>query len=67
MSATSDHYIAQAETCARDAAAATLENVRERCLRSERTWRDMADRQLRAEAMRNRLAEEKAERESVGV
>jgi len=67
MSATSNHYIAQADACAREAAAATLDNVRERCLRSEKSWRDMADRQLRAETMRSRLAEEKAERDAAEV
>jgi hypothetical protein len=67
MSVTSNHYLAQAEACAREAAAATLDNVRDRCLRSEKSWRDMADRQLRAEAMRTRLAEEKADRDSVMI
>lgn len=67
MSVTSNHYIAQADACAREAAAATLDNVRERCLRSEKSWRLMAERQLRAESMRARLAEEKAERDSVEV
>lgn len=67
MSVTSNHYITQADACAREAAAATLDNVRERCLRSEKSWRSMAERQLRAESMRARLAEEKAERESVEV
>jgi len=63
MSATSDFYLTQAETCARDAAAATLENVRERCRRSEQSWRAMADRLQRAEVMRANQAAEKSLRD----
>lgn len=45
MSAASREYcLARAEEDARAAASATLENVRERCLRSEAVWRDMANR-----------------------
>ena len=39
-----EFYIARAEECARDAAAASLANVKERALRSEAVWRDMAAR-----------------------
>ena len=63
MSATSDYYLTHAETCARDAEAATLENLRERCRRSEVSWRAMADRLHRAEAMRPNQVAEKALRE----
>jgi hypothetical protein len=42
--ATRDFYLTRADECARDAAEAILENVRERSLRSEAVWRDMADR-----------------------
>lgn len=56
MSATSDFYIARADECAREAAATMLDNVRERYLRSETAWRQMADRLVRAETLRAELA-----------
>lgn len=62
MSITRDFYIARAEESARDAAATTLANVRERCLRSEAAWRQMAERLERGEVMRDTLAAEKAAR-----
>ena len=62
MSITSDFYLARAEESARDAASTTLSNVRERCLRSEAAWRSMADRLMRGEVMRDRIAAEKAAR-----
>jgi hypothetical protein len=60
MSATSQFYLTRAAECARDAEKATLENVRERCRRAEAAWLTMADRIARGEAMRDRLAAEKA-------
>lgn len=42
----------QAERCRAEAEAATLENVRERCLRSAAAWRAMADRQDRIDTAR---------------
>ncbi|SFR96012.1 hypothetical protein [Sphingomonas jatrophae] len=51
MSTTSDFYTAQADACARDAAAATLGNVRDRCLRSEAAWRTMAERLQRGQTL----------------
>ncbi len=59
MSATSDFYITRADECAREAAGTMLDNVRERYLRSEIAWRQMADRLLRAETMRLELARAK--------
>lgn len=53
MSTTSDLYLARAEDAARQAAETTLANVKESCLRSEAAWRSMADRAVRAEAMRD--------------
>lgn len=41
---TREFYLARADDCARDAASANLENVRDRALRSEAAWRDMAAR-----------------------
>lgn len=63
MSITRDFYLARAADSARDAADTTLENVRERCLRSEAAWRAMADRVIRGEVMRDTLAAEKAGRD----
>jgi hypothetical protein len=60
MSATREFYLAQAEKCAKEAAEARLDNVRERCERSERSWRAMADQLERTEIMRDRRAAEKA-------
>ena len=56
MSITSDFYLARADESARDAANTTLDNVRDRCLRSEAAWRTMADRLVRSEAMRETIA-----------
>ena len=55
-----DHetFLARADQARADAEAATLENVRERCLRSELAWCEMAARVERTDQMRaNRLAE----------
>lgn len=60
MSTTSDYYLARADESALEAQRASLDNVRDRCLRSEAAWRAMADRLSRAEAMRARQASEKA-------
>ena len=60
MSSTSDFYRARAAECAAEAQAAVLDNVRERCLRSEAAWRAMADRLARSEDMRAVLTREKA-------
>lgn len=65
MSTTSEYYRAQAAACAREANAATLANVRERCLRAEAAWLSMAERISRSEAMREAAAVEKATRDSV--
>ncbi|WP_432770161.1 MAG: hypothetical protein HEQ22_05290 [Sphingopyxis sp.] len=52
MSTTSDYYLTQAEKCAVDAATSTLIQVRDRSLRAEQAWRQMADRVIRTEAAR---------------
>lgn len=62
MSLTSNFYLARAAESAREAEQATLENVRERCLRSEAAWRSMAERLLSNEVGRSRQAAEKAAR-----
>jgi len=60
MSVNSDFYLARAADCAREALETQLANVRERCLRSEAAWRKMAERVLRAEAVKSRQEAEKA-------
>ena len=44
-----------------EADAATLEHVRERCLRSEAAWQALADRAERSERLRVEEAKRKAE------
>jgi len=69
MSAQHEFYATRAAEARRDADAATLDNVRDRCLRAEAAWQEMADRALRGDNMRAKLAAEKqaaAEDELVG-
>jgi hypothetical protein len=62
MSATVDFYLQRADECARDAEATKLDNVRDRCRRSEAAWREMANRMLRTDALRaSREADRAAE------
>ena len=56
----SNLYRTRAEQCRAEADAATLENVRERCLRAESAWIAMAERGERAYAMRTAREAEKA-------
>ena len=44
MTATAEFYEERADEAAAEAEAATLQNVRDRALRSEGAWRGMADR-----------------------
>ena len=46
-------YRAQAARCRAEAEAATLANVRDRCLRAEAAWLDMAVRHERVAAQRS--------------
>lgn len=52
-------YLARAAEARADAEAATLDNVRERCLRSEAAWAEMAARAERTEKMRATLLADK--------
>jgi hypothetical protein len=63
MSTNSDFYLARAAECARDAEASSLDNVRDRCRRSQAAWQEMADRVIRGEKMRDTLDAAKAVRE----
>lgn len=53
-------YLARAAEMRAAAEAATLDNVRDRCLRSEAAWMQMAQRAERTEAMRATLLAAKA-------
>ena len=53
-------YLARAKDARAEADAATLDNVRERCLRAEAAWREMAARAQRTERMRETLRTAKA-------
>lgn len=54
-------FLARAEQARSEAEAATLDHVRERCLRSEAAWQALADKAERSERMREAEAERKAE------
>jgi len=60
MSAQADFYRARADDARADANAATLDNVRDRCLRAAAAWDGMADRVARTDRMRVRQEAEKA-------
>jgi hypothetical protein len=62
MSAQSEFYRARAIDARADADAASLDNVKERCLRAAAAWETMADRADRTSKMRDRQEAEKAER-----
>jgi hypothetical protein len=66
MSVTSDFYLARAAECAREAEASMLDNVRDRCRRSEAAWLSMAHRLQHGEEMRDLAAAEKAARPESG-
>jgi hypothetical protein len=60
MSVQHEFYLARAAEARREADAATLSNVRDRCLRSEAAWLSMAERAERTEKMRARSEADKA-------
>jgi hypothetical protein len=55
-----EFYLARAAQARADAEAATLDNVRDRCLRSEAAWTMLAERAARTEQMRSALVQAKA-------
>lgn len=60
-------YLLRAEQAHAEAQAATLDNVRDRCLRAEAAWMEMASRAERTEKMRaTQLAAKAALLESAG-
>ncbi len=62
MSQTYEFYEARAEEAAEEARKASLQNVKERALRSEAAWRQMAERVLRTAEERKIADEARAER-----
>ena len=60
MSAQQEFYLVRAAEARAVASAATLHNVRDRWLRSEASWTEMAARSERAERMRAKLIADKA-------
>jgi DNA-binding transcriptional regulator YdaS (Cro superfamily) len=60
MSAQHEFYLDRAAEARAGASAATLSNVRERWLRAEVTWTEMAARSERGEKMREKLIADKA-------
>ena len=60
MMAQTEFYLERAKEARVTARAATLDNVRDRWLRSEASWTELADRSQRSEKMRDKLIAEKA-------
>lgn len=60
MTVQQEFYLQRAAEARASASAATLDNVRDRWLRSEATWTEMAARSARGEKMRDQLIAEKA-------
>ena len=61
MSIQRDFYLERAAEARTTAGEATLDNVRDRWLRAEATWTEMAERSERGEKMRAKLIAQKAE------
>ena len=62
MAQTYEFYTERAEAAAQAADDADLENVRERELRSEKTWRSLAEQARKAAEERIKVADERAAR-----
>jgi len=62
-----EFYLARAEQARAEADAATLDHVRERCLRSQAAWTALADRAERSERLRVEEAQRKAEQARAAV
>lgn len=59
MALTYEFLIARAEQASHEAAAAVLDNVRERALRSELAWRSMANQALKVQKSREAAQHER--------
>ena len=60
MNQTYEFYAARADEARKDALAATLDNVRDRALRSEATWRSLAQQAQAVTRQRAKIEQEKA-------
>ena len=56
-------YLTRAAEARKDAESTSLDNVRQRCLRSAAAWTEMAERAERTERMRATLAADKAKQQ----
>ena len=63
MSQTFEFYDARANEAASEAAEATLENVKDRNLRAEKTWRGLADQAKRVSLERQKALREREARD----
>ena len=59
MSVQHEFYLERAAEARASAAAATLDNVRERWLQAEASWIEMAGRKARSDGMRDKLIADK--------
>jgi hypothetical protein len=64
MAQSYEFLIARADQAAQEAEDAKLDNVRQRALRSEAAWREMADRARKIERDRETAKRERAERQA---
>lgn len=62
MATSYEFFLLRADEAANEAAAASLDNVRERALRSEAAWRGMANRALQVEREREVARQHREER-----
>jgi hypothetical protein len=60
MATQQEVFLLRAAEARREAEEATLDNVRDRCLRSEAAWIDMAARAARTDRLRLKAEREKA-------
>jgi hypothetical protein len=67
MSVQHDFYVARAAEARADAEAATLDNVRDRCLRAAAAWEAMAARAHRSDVFRAKQEAEKNLAEPVAI
>ena len=67
MSQTFEFYDARAREAATEAKEATLQNVRERNLRAEKSWRGLADQARRVMAERARQKQQREDRCQTGT
>lgn len=67
MSQTYEFYAERAREAADEAAAATLDNVRERNLRAEKTWTALAEQAHKVRADRERAEATKAAQRAVAA